>query len=384
VEYVPQKIQPVGTYGRVPSSFRHMASSDGVLSALAGSGWGVSNFLRDWLHPRSMPRASQGSEGKKMGEIKVEDCPRLSALTFAAHLASWDYAPQDGPEYTEDEAICRNARRDESVTVRLRCFRTEAVLRYRWRNSVSREETESQCLVGVELARGGRAYLRCPGYNCGRRVRHLYFLEGLFLCRHCHNLAYQSQAKRRIPMRQLRREWVRLAVAETLMDVALGNPCQAEQQDNAATAQPLEKPPSGERRRTPQKRRGRPRQKRAYRSDGSRRVSLKPGEAYCCRCRAPRAYRYARRAELMLDYDSDLDRVPRRIAIRARCRECNTPVFRMARAQEAQGLQEVHVGNKRYSEGLIEAEAERRAREKLLSLLIREFSPEHPWLRPWL
>jgi len=39
---------------------------------------------------------------------------------------------------------------------------------------------------------GKRAWFRCPGSGCGRRVAVLYG-GGLFACRHCHNLNYQSQ-----------------------------------------------------------------------------------------------------------------------------------------------------------------------------------------------
>ena len=39
---------------------------------------------------------------------------------------------------------------------------------------------------------GQRAWFRCPGLGCGRRVAVLY-CRGIFLCRQCHNLSYQSQ-----------------------------------------------------------------------------------------------------------------------------------------------------------------------------------------------
>lgn len=38
-----------------------------------------------------------------------------------------------------------------------------------------------------------RAYFLCPGAECGRRVSVLYFRKGVFRCRHCHGLAYESQ-----------------------------------------------------------------------------------------------------------------------------------------------------------------------------------------------
>lgn len=39
---------------------------------------------------------------------------------------------------------------------------------------------------------GQRAWFRCPGTKCGRRVAIIYG-DGLFLCRRCHNLNYESQ-----------------------------------------------------------------------------------------------------------------------------------------------------------------------------------------------
>jgi hypothetical protein len=46
----------------------------------------------------------------------------------------------------------------------------------------------------VPAAFGGvRTYFLCPGAECGRRVSVLYFRRGVFRCRHCHGLAYESQ-----------------------------------------------------------------------------------------------------------------------------------------------------------------------------------------------
>lgn len=40
---------------------------------------------------------------------------------------------------------------------------------------------------------GFRYWFVCPGDGCGRRVVKLYFLSKYFLCRHCHNLTYESR-----------------------------------------------------------------------------------------------------------------------------------------------------------------------------------------------
>jgi hypothetical protein len=40
---------------------------------------------------------------------------------------------------------------------------------------------------------GERPWFICPGAGCGRRVAVLYRPGRYFLCRHCHDLSYQSQ-----------------------------------------------------------------------------------------------------------------------------------------------------------------------------------------------
>jgi hypothetical protein len=40
---------------------------------------------------------------------------------------------------------------------------------------------------------GQRAWFRCPGWGCGRRMAKLYLGGRYFLCRYCHNLVYESQ-----------------------------------------------------------------------------------------------------------------------------------------------------------------------------------------------
>jgi hypothetical protein len=38
-------------------------------------------------------------------------------------------------------------------------------------------------------------YFICPGGDCGRRVSILYFIQGVFLCRRCNRLAYDTQCQ---------------------------------------------------------------------------------------------------------------------------------------------------------------------------------------------
>ena len=39
----------------------------------------------------------------------------------------------------------------------------------------------------------GCTFFRCPGKDCNRRMRKLYYSKGYFLCRKCLNLNYRSQ-----------------------------------------------------------------------------------------------------------------------------------------------------------------------------------------------
>jgi hypothetical protein len=69
-------------------------------------------------------------------------------------------------------------------------------LSYRTRRHESEEWTNKEYPVTVEWTRcnygGERAWFRCPAMGCGRRAAILYG-GSIFACRHCHNLAYDSQ-----------------------------------------------------------------------------------------------------------------------------------------------------------------------------------------------
>jgi hypothetical protein len=66
-----------------------------------------------------------------------------------------------------------------------------------YRHSRFDDEWQSRdYLVGIEWTPcnygGQRAWFRCPSKDCGRRVAVLYG-GGIFACRYCHQLAYDSQ-----------------------------------------------------------------------------------------------------------------------------------------------------------------------------------------------
>ena len=48
--------------------------------------------------------------------------------------------------------------------------------------------TSTDCTFGK-----WRVWFVCPGQDCGRRVGKLYLAGKYFLCRHCHDLTYQSR-----------------------------------------------------------------------------------------------------------------------------------------------------------------------------------------------
>ncbi len=194
-----------------------------------------------------------------------------------------------------------------------------------------------RCRALIELFPGSIAYFRCPGAGCGRRVRHLYLNHGELRCRHCHGLVYTSECGGWLP--------ANLRDAQSPVD---GGEESEEPADDVYQKTIRRLLREGQERERERRRRymqhtgrpGRPKERRDYRHDDSRKVKLGPGEAYCCRCRAARPYRYPRRAELLKlssETDEELDL---RVAIRARCRVCNTPVFRIVRPEEAEGLQD--------------------------------------------
>ena len=184
----------------------------------------------------------------------------------------------------------------------------------------------------VEVGPRGRSRLVCLG--CGRRVRDLYLRFGYFLCRHCHDLCYPSQGKHYPPRA---RPGVEAAATDTAEALAVAFP----ETDMAflgssgkAAPGPAKK---GRSQRGSPGRPGRPREKQRYRVDRSRRVSLGGQEAYCCKCRAPRPYRYPRRVELHPQAKPASGQLQTRVAIRARCRVCNTPVFRIVTPETTPG-----------------------------------------------
>ncbi len=104
------------------------------------------------------------------------------------------------------------SRGEESAgSIGIRAEEDLLVLGYKWRGSGDEWETvtESVPLSLTTCNYGGqRPWFVCPGVRsgvpCQRRVAKLYVAGKYFLCRHCYNLAYQSQREPK-PDRLLRK-----------------------------------------------------------------------------------------------------------------------------------------------------------------------------------
>jgi hypothetical protein len=252
------------------------------------------------------------------------------------------------PDHAEEGAWrCQDAGGRESELVEFVVVAGRVVLNLAPGRRARRRAEET---AGIELGPGSQVYFRCP--RCWDRVRDLYLHDDHFWCRRCHGLAYASQQESR--PRWLRRAGQEAAAArrerwrQRREEASAGN-SESEWDRQRQLGEIGRRLEEESRERARQRRRryvqhtgrpGRPQEKRRYQHDDSRRVKLQPGEAYCCRCRAPRPYRYPRRAELLSSMDFTKEAQMTRIAIRARCRVCNTPVFRIVRPEEAEGLQE--------------------------------------------
>lgn len=169
----------------------------------------------------------------------------------------------------------------------------------------------------IQLAQKPRGPLfRCP--QCDRRTRTLYrpFEQREWACRRCHGLVYASQ---RVHRRSA-------PVAEEASPNLSQQPREAVRTAGPGRLAVQHAPRQGQR--------GRRREKRPYRSPANRRARLQEGEAYCCRCRAPRRYRDPRRDELHAGADGR----QLRTAIRGTCDACGAQILRIVRPQEAAHL----------------------------------------------
>lgn len=88
--------------------------------------------------------------------------------------------------------------RDSEVVARIsvRTGTDEVILSYRHRRGED-PWTDKEYPIRLDWTRcnygGRRAWFLCPANGCGRRVAVLYLGGSIFACRHCYQLAYDSQ-----------------------------------------------------------------------------------------------------------------------------------------------------------------------------------------------
>lgn len=129
-------------------------------------------------------RSGAGRAGR---EVKIEDCLRLSVrglqrsgLLTKPWTGQWAW---QSPTHGKTQSIIG--------------MRTTADAVYLFFSSHGRSVQQVLMLSQVPNTFGGyRTYFTCP--RCSSRRREVYFLDGLFLCRACHALPYQSQSEGRI------------------------------------------------------------------------------------------------------------------------------------------------------------------------------------------
>jgi hypothetical protein len=84
------------------------------------------------------------------------------------------------------------------LTAQVQSGRVRLSYRIRRGDPDRRDIEDVVCLTWTPCHYGGqRPWFRCPGWGCGRRVAKLYLGGRYFRCRHCHDLAYESQREDR-------------------------------------------------------------------------------------------------------------------------------------------------------------------------------------------
>jgi hypothetical protein len=111
-----------------------------------------------------------------------------------------------------------SSRGEPCGSINLRAFESHIVLSYRTRR-YDEPWTSKEYPVFLEWTRcnycGSRVWFRCPANGCLRRVAILYG-GSFFACRHCHNLAYDSQRETRHRRMLLKAQDIRQKLGERL------------------------------------------------------------------------------------------------------------------------------------------------------------------------
>ena len=122
---------------------------------------------------------------------------------YGASHTTDDYLLSDVRRWQRDELLTPNKTFSwrwsrhgvEVASIRVSTEVNRVTLTYRHRNGGGdwKDKSYPVWLDWTPCNYGGqRAWFRCPASGCGRRVAILYS-GSIFACRHCHQLAYQSQ-----------------------------------------------------------------------------------------------------------------------------------------------------------------------------------------------
>jgi hypothetical protein len=104
---------------------------------------------------------------------------------------------------------------NEVASIRVRSTSDSVVLSYRRKLPGSDEWKSEEYPVYLDWTPcnygGTRPWFLCPARRCGRRVAVLYG-GGIFACRHCHRLAYQSQKEQAHGRAMIRAQAIRTSL----------------------------------------------------------------------------------------------------------------------------------------------------------------------------
>lgn len=102
-----------------------------------------------------------------------------------------------------------NGEQVASIQVRIEINRMILSYRHRSGDEAWQDKEYSVTLDWTDCNYGGqRAWFRCPAAGCGRRVAVLYS-GGIFACRHCSQLAYESQRESAVDLMTRRADKIR-------------------------------------------------------------------------------------------------------------------------------------------------------------------------------
>jgi hypothetical protein len=128
--------------------------------------------------------------GKGSGRFWRDDAKDTVESRHSIDIRDWQREGLFKPDcYLRGVFIQRNG-----IWIRLETDHARLSYRCRTNESGSQELDYSVRLDTTPCHYGGeRHWFRCPAVGCGRRVAKLYLGQRHFVCRHCLQLAYQSQ-----------------------------------------------------------------------------------------------------------------------------------------------------------------------------------------------